>query len=113
MDRLGPAGEVDIVGDLALDGWLTGTTGGSAVATFFDSADGDAFLRLSGSSVTTCTSIGARSGLTVIRGRTCCNPPKTTQSSGLSPSSMTRSPSSCGAPVVTRRYWALFSASST
>ncbi len=36
LDGLGPAGEVDVVGDLPPDGWLTGTTGGSAGATLVD-----------------------------------------------------------------------------
>ena len=86
VDRLGPAGEVDKVGDLPPDGLADRHRRRWPVfATFFDSPDGDAFL---GSSDWPDDSMGTRSGLTVIRGRTCCNPPKTTQSSGLSPCSM-------------------------
>lgn len=38
--------------------------------------------------------IGVRCGVIVLPTRTCCNPPTITESSGLSPCSMTRSPSS-------------------
>ena len=57
--------------------------------------------------------MGVSSGRRSMRGRTCWSPPTTTRSVGFRPEMMTRRPSSCRGPVSTRRYWALFWASTT
>src|SRR5262249_6574561 len=54
-----------------------------------------------------------RSGCTVIFGRTCCNPPTRTHSCFFSPEVITRKPSSCRAPTLTRRASTLFLLSTT